>query len=136
MAGRDMDEWFWKIGTDLQRMSEEMSRSGPTLATNKFWEPRVDLFEDSETLFVRAEIAGARSEDINLGYLAERHSLLIRGCRHEENPPSGQRGFYQLEIYYGEFAREIRLPEVAIDPEGIRAHYRNGFLTVVIPKSE
>ncbi|HVL39728.1 MAG TPA: hypothetical protein VM328_10100, partial [Fimbriimonadaceae bacterium] len=103
MARREVDEWFWQIGTELQRLSEEMLRSGPTLVSRKFWEPRLDVFEDETCLVVKAEIAGVRAEDLQLVYNADRNSLIIRGIRKEEDFPSARRtGCYQLEIFYGE----------------------------------
>ena len=137
MARREGEEWFWQIGLDIQRMSEELSRSGPTLASRMFWEPRIDLIEDSSCIIVKAEIGGVRSEDIELIYSEERNSLLIRGVRREEDFPASIRtGCYQLEIYYGEFEREVKLPDLALAPAGIKAHYRNGFLIVLVPKGE
>ena len=137
MARREGEEWFWQIGLDIQRMSEELSRSGPTLASRMFWEPRIDLIEDSSCIIVKAEIGGVRSDDIELIYSEERNSLLIRGVRREEDfPASARTGCYQLEIYYGEFEREVKLPDLVLDPGGIKAHYRNGFLIVMVPKGE
>ena len=137
MARKEREEWFWQVGIDIQRMSEELSRSGPTLIRGMFWEPRVDLIEDATCIVVKAEIGGVRSEDIELIFSAERNSLLIRGIRREEDFPASARiGCYQLEIYYGEFEREVRLPELPLSPDGIKAHYRNGFLLVMIPKAE
>jgi HSP20 family protein len=137
MARKEQGEWFWQVGIDIQRMSEELSRSGPTLASRMFWEPRVDLIEDATCIIVKAEIGGVRNEDIELIYSGERNSLLLRGIRREEDfPASARTGCYQLEIYYGEFEREVRLPELPLDPQGIKAHYRNGFLIVMIPKAD
>ncbi|MFY9234351.1 MAG: Hsp20/alpha crystallin family protein [Fimbriimonadaceae bacterium] len=137
MARQEREEWFWQIGIDIQRMSEELSRSGPTLTSRMFWEPRVDLIEDKSCIILKAEIGGIRSEDTVLIYSEERNSLLIRGTRREEDIPDCERvGCYQLEIYYGEFEREIKLPELPLDPQSIKAHYRNGFLIVTIPKRE
>src|SRR5688500_12073769 len=100
MARKEREEWFWQVGIDIQRMSEELSRSGPTLTSRMFWEPRVDLIEDSTCIVVKAEIGGVRSEDIELIYSGERNSLLVRGIRREEDFPARSRiGCYQLEIY-------------------------------------
>jgi HSP20 family protein len=136
MPRRDLDEWFWQVGTELQRLSEEMIRSGPTLASRRYWEPRVDLLEDGENFVIKAEIAGVRGEDVQLIYIPDRHSVLLRGTRHEQDFLDTSRiGCYQLEIYYGEFEREIQLPHRAVDAEGIRAHYKNGLLLIVVPKA-
>lgn len=137
MARRDVDEWFWQLGAELQRLSEEMFRSGPALASSSGWEPRVDVLEDQETIVVRAEIAGVRSQDIQVSGNSTRNTLTIRGCRHEDGAPTCfKTGFYQLEICYGDFLREVKLPDIPLDLDGIRGHYRNGILLVMIPKVE
>jgi HSP20 family molecular chaperone IbpA len=134
MRRRESNEWFLEIGTDLGHLSEELSRGRLKVAHAKLWEPRVDIREDPSLIIVRAEIAGVRGEDIRLIYVPERNALLIRGVRHE-SAPGDRTAAHQLEIYYGEFAREVLLPEVPINAEGVRAQYRNGFLTVLIPKA-
>lgn len=137
MARREMDEWFWQLGAELQRLSEEMFRSGPTLASSSGWEPRVDVLEEREAIVVRAEIAGVRGRDIQIVGNAVRNTLVIRGVRNEDTAPScSKTGFYQLEICYGEFLREVKLPEIPLDMEGIEARYNNGILLVRIPKVE
>lgn len=136
MPRRELDEWFWQIGSELQRLSEELGRPTPTLVSRKFWEPKVDLVEDHSNFILKAEIAGVRGDDIQLLYIAERHSILLRGIRREEDfRDTNRTGIYQLEIYYGDFEREIKLPEIAVEPDGIKAHYRNGFLLIIVPKS-
>jgi len=86
---------------------------------------------------LKAEIAGVRGEEIQLLYLPERHSMLLKGVRIEEDYSDGIRtGIHQLEIFYGEFQREVRLPDTPIDESNVRAQYRNGFLLVMIPKQE
>jgi HSP20 family molecular chaperone IbpA len=134
MPRRGVDEWFWTV-SDLQRLQTELIRSRPGVATGKCWEPRVDVIEEESRFIIKAEIAGARGEDIQLIYIQERHSLLIRGFRKDDAPTEGKR-FHQLEIPTGEFAREIVLPEMSLDTQNMRAQYRNGFLYVMIPKAE
>jgi HSP20 family protein len=135
MSRRELDEWFWQVGSELQRLSDEMFRSGPPLTSRRFWEPKIDLLEDASNFLIKAEVAGVRGEDIQLLYVEERHSILLRGVRREEEYPAATRtGIYQLEIYYGDFEREIKLPEIPVEPDGMRAQYRNGFLLIIVPK--
>lgn len=136
MPRRGVDEWFWTV-SDLQRLQGEMLRSTrPVVASGKCWEPRVDLIEEEHAFIVKAEIAGVRGEDIQLLFIPERRSLLIRGFRNEEEGQTSGRRFHQMEIPSGEFAREVTLPDVQIDPHNMRAQYKNGFLFVMIPKAE
>jgi HSP20 family protein len=137
MPRRDVEEWFWQLGDELQKMNEELTKSRPKIASGRSWEPRVDVFEEQHRFLVRAELAGVKGDEINLTYIPERHSLLLRGVRDEEDICEGTRtGILQLEILFGPFSREIRLPNVPIDASGIRAQHRNGFLIVMVPKME
>ena len=135
MPRRGVDEWFWTY-TDLQRLQGELLRSRPAVASGKCWEPRIDLYEDDRNFIIKAEIAGVRGEDIELIFLPERRSILIRGFRSDDDGPESNRRFHQLEIPSGEFAREVSLPEAPIEPQNMRAQYKNGFLLVMIPKAE
>lgn len=135
MSRQDIDEWLWQVGNELQRLSEEMVRTRPAVAMGKGWEPRVDVIEETNRILVKAEIAGVRGEDIQLVYLPDRHSLLIRGYRPDGSDASeGRCSVHQLEIFYGEFQREVRLPDVPVLVDQMKAQYRNGFLLVLLPK--
>lgn len=136
MPRRGVEEWFW-LGIEMNGLTEERVRTRPTVASKRAWEPRVDLIEEEHRFLVKVEIAGVRGEDIQLHYMSDRHALMIRGRREEEDPTDGSRtGIHQLEILYGEFQREVQLPDVSIDASNMRATYRNGFLLVMIPKQD
>ena len=134
MARREREDWPWTIDDDLRALRDELSKAGRTVVRRRVWEPRVDLFEQEDGFTLKAEIAGVRGEDIQLSYTPDARTLTIKGVRHEETV--GRRGVrcYQLEVYYGEFEREVELPDCPIDVDGIRAQYRNGFLIVFVPK--
>lgn len=136
MARREIDAWYWQIEDSLNRLSEAMSQSIPAVAPRRCWQPRIDLYEESKRFVVKAELAGVRHEDVQVGYLPDRHSIFIRGVRIEDEEGARERtNIYQLEIFYGEFEREIRLPEAPIEPENISTSWRTGILRVSIPKA-
>jgi HSP20 family protein len=136
MARRNRDDFFWQGGADLSKLSEELSSLRPKLASNKCWEPVVDLTEETTRLVLKAEIAGVSSDEVELSYINDRHSILLRGVRSEDVESEEDRvGVFQLEILYGHFEREIALPEdIEIDISNSRALFRNGILIVLIPK--
>jgi HSP20 family protein len=138
MPKRELEELFWQISGELKPIAEDVSAGRPMVASARFWEPRVDLIEEEDRFLVKAEIAGVRGQDIEILYQPERHSLLVRGSRFEGDFSDGNRkGVHQLEIFYGEFQREIKFPqETEVDPNQIRARYRNGFLYVLVPKRD
>ena len=136
MSRREKDEWVWPVGMDLGKIGEELSRRRPTHTTQQSWEPHIDLVEEEGRLVLKAEISGVRGEDIEVTFVRERNSILIRGNRAEDLDSDQSRvGVYTLEILYGPFEREIRLPETDINPSEIRAIFRHGLLIVLIPKA-
>ncbi len=138
MARRDLNDWFWHVSAEFTGLVVEHGPRQVSVAANKFWQPRVDVLEDSHVILIKAELAGVNIDDIHLMYVADEHTVHLQGIRHEENPPEMSRiGIHQLEVFYGEFEREIPLPRSAnIDPNRIQASFRNGFLMVLVPKLE
>ncbi len=136
MSRRDRDDFFWQGGADLNKLTEELSSFRPKLASKKSWEPLIDLTEETERLVLKAEIAGVKSEEIDLTYIPERHAIILRGHRVEDHDSEQDRvGVFQLEILVGEFEREVPLPtDIEVDMSLIRAIYRHGMLIVLIPK--
>lgn len=94
------------------------------------WSPPTDLFESEEALVVRVEIAGMKEEDFEVAL--ENNVLLIAGTR-SDSPE--RRAYHQMEIRFGKFATSVALP-VPVDAEIARAEYKDGFLTVTLPKAK
>jgi HSP20 family protein len=136
MARRNPEVWFWQMGGDIQRLANEIGGVRRKVSRS-FWEPRIDLMEDEEHLYLKVELAGVRGEDLQLLYLPDSHTMLIKGVRREEECFDIQRtGCHQLEIYYGEFEREVPLPDMPVEASQIKAQFRNGFLYALIPKAK
>lgn len=92
--------------------------------------PCVDVIEEDDEVRVEAEIPGVSPEDISVT-LAE-HSLVIRGEKKPEK--TGGRNYHRSERSYGAFRRVVPIP-AEVDRERVDAAFRNGVLTVIIPKS-
>lgn len=92
------------------------------------WSPPTDLLESEEALVVRVEIAGMKEEDFEVAL--ENNVLLIAGAR-SDSPE--RRAYHQMEIRFGKFATSVALP-APVDAESARAEYKDGFLTVTLPK--
>jgi HSP20 family protein len=96
------------------------------------WLPAVDVLDDKEKLTVKAELPGFKREDLDVSVLQD--SLVISGERKsDEEKKDGE--FYRSERFYGKFHRSIPLPST-VDTGKIQARYRDGILTVTLPKSE
>ena len=134
MAGRETDEWWLIGGTDLLRMGLEKTSGAPQWARQKGWAPRIDLFDLPDHLVLRVELAAVRSENVSLHYDPDRRTLVVRGERGEDALIEAAACPLQLEIEYGEFAREVSLPDVPLDVQAARTQFAGGLLTVVLPK--
>ena len=136
MAGRESDELFWQGAGDLAKLSEELNNSKLRVAAKRVWEPHIDLTEETERIVLKAEIAGVSAAGVDVIYIQERNSVMIRGRRDEDVDSEQARvGVYQLEILYGEFEREVKLPNVELNTSEMRAIFRHGLLIVLIPKA-
>jgi len=94
------------------------------------WRPPTDVYETETELVIVVEIAGMRGMDISATY--DKGLLSVHGVRSDKG---GLKAYHQMEIAYGEFITEVRLPS-RIDTEKIEATYSDGFLRVVLPKVE
>jgi HSP20 family protein len=94
--------------------------------------PRVDVSETETEYRVDAELPGIGEKDIHV--TLEEGVLRIAGDRKEERVKEDpKRGFHHKESFRGSFERTLRLPEDA-DEKGVTASYKNGVLSVAIPK--
>lgn len=121
---------MWRVGSEYSRLGAEVIRTRVAVANGKFWEPRADVLDHGDRVSIRVELAGVRPEDIEIMYNAERHAIAVRGVRLEDDLSGERSAPFQLEIPYGEFAREIPLPDYPIKTKSIRAVFRNGFLHI------
>ena len=96
------------------------------------WTPDVDIFEDESELVVRAELAGIDPKEVELN--VENNVLTISGERHLESEDKKE-NYHRMERAYGSFSRSFSLPRL-IDETKIRAEYKDGVLTVHVPKQE
>lgn len=92
----------------------------------------VDVYQTDDDIVIRSTIAGAHIEDIEIQ--TTKDTVTIKGMRKAEEQVSAE-GFFHRELYWGAFSRAIILP-VDVDPEGAKASYKNGILTIRLPKLE
>lgn len=94
--------------------------------------PLLNLTEDADKYYVRAELPGMKSEDLNIQVAAK--SLSISGERKFEAEEAGSK-YHRRERDEGQFSRVIGLPG-EIDHDSVNADLKNGILTIQIPKAE
>jgi HSP20 family protein len=121
----------------MRRMSEEMDRTfgsffGQSDRGSGTWFPAIEVAEQNGQLQVHAELPGIKPEDVKVEVTND--SLILRGERKSENEQRSG-GTYRSERRYGEFYREIPLPQ-GVNPEDAKAQFRNGVLEITVPIPE
>jgi HSP20 family protein len=96
------------------------------------WSPAVDIFENENELVLKADVPEVDPK--NVGIQLENGTLTLRGERKFEEQRNGK-AYHRVERGYGSFVRAFSLPET-VDPEKVKADYKNGVLTVTLPKKE
>ena len=93
--------------------------------------PQVDVAENDKEVRVTAELPGMDEKSVSVSLSGD--ALTIQGektAEHEEK----EKGYHRIERSYGSFHRRISLP-AEIDSAKAQATFKNGVLTVTVPKS-
>jgi len=105
---------------------------GQDVSARAHWVPNTDVYETDNGLVVKVELAGMRSEHLEI--TVDAHRMRISG-----NRPDGCRAakasFLVMEINYGPFESVLELPE-AYDLSQAKAAYLNGFLRIDVPLAQ
>jgi HSP20 family protein len=96
------------------------------------WNPVVDIYENEENIVITAELPGVDKKDMTVD--VKGRVLTLKGERSTDNEVK-EDNYYRQERCYGKFERCFSLP-VEIDPEKIKADYKDGVLKIDIPKTE
>jgi HSP20 family protein len=107
--------------------SVQGSRGESALTT---WAPAVDIYETENELVLKADIPDMNDKDLDIR--VENNMLTVRGERKFEQKVK-EENYLRIERTYGSFSRSFGLPNT-VNTEGIKAEYKNGVLTVEMPK--
>jgi HSP20 family protein len=118
-----------KSHTSLLENRREVLHAVTWHVRSNVWSPPTDVYETEKAYVVRLEIAGMREDDFEV--TIENNTLLISGTRPDFTE---RRAYQQMEIRFGKFSNAVSLPG-PVNIEQAHADYKDGFLTVVIPKA-
>src|SRR5467141_3753331 len=96
------------------------------------WAPAVDIFETEHELVVKADLPDIKPEELDIR--VENNILTIRGERKFEKKVN-ESNYLRVERSYGSFSRSFSLANT-VNTEAIKAEYKNGVLTLTVPKRE
>ncbi len=136
----------WNPFEEMERMQQRMNRmfhesirragAMPAMGAHDFgsdfaFEPAADVEDKGDHYAVKLDIPGMEKDKIGIN--VTENILTVSGERRIEKKQTPQKGVYHMERSYGSFYRQIPLPG-PVKPEGVKAAYEQGVLTVELPK--
>src|ERR1700757_1756763 len=134
MANLDRWESFRRTSpdSDVNRLFSDFFGHAMQEQNLTTWAPAVDIYEGQNELVVKADLPDVKPED--LAICVENNILTIRGERKFEKK-ADEKNYLRVERAYGSFARSFSLANT-VNTEAIKADYKDGVLTLNIPKRE
>jgi HSP20 family protein len=93
--------------------------------------PPINVFQQGDDILAIVELPGIDKNDLHIQ--AKENTIRISGKKSVEYPD--QVSVHRKERLSGEFDRTLSLP-VQLDPERIKAEYRDGILALFLPRVE
>ena len=131
-AWQSLDRWS-SLRDELNALFELPfgSNFGPQTQLFSGWTPALDLYQNNDNVVAVVELPGMRKEEIDISL--QDGTLTFSGERKTEAGTADKAD--RSERYVGTFRRSITLP-TRVDSDKVSATYKDGILTITLPKSE
>lgn len=129
----------WQPFREIDTLQKEMNRLFEGLSYDPGREreefsfiPPAEMHETPDAIELKLEVPGMEAKDLDIQVTID--SVSISGERKSETQTE-EKGITRSEFRYGHFRRVIPLP-VNIDNSNVKAEYKDGLLTLTLPKVE
>ncbi len=126
---RDLVNMQREVGHLFDSLFADVDGRGNFVAS---WSPRADVIENNEAYVIKAELPGVNKNDVKI--TLHENVLTIKGEKKQEKEENGK-NFHRVERSYGSFERSFTLP-AEVKNDKIDAAYKDGILTITLPKAE
>ncbi|MEO0293168.1 MAG: Hsp20/alpha crystallin family protein [candidate division WOR-3 bacterium] len=123
---------FFDIREDFDNVIRDFMRGFRELVPGRGVYPLMDVKEDESKYTVTVEIPGIDKKDIKLKM--KDNTLYLEGEKKEETKEKGE-SYIRVERSYGNFRRTVTF-DSQVDASKVKAEFKNGVLTVILPKVE
>ena len=120
----------FELRNTINHLFDEAFRRSSGISGTRY--PRVDLIEKDQEVLLNAELPGVKSDEVNISF--HQGTLTLSGERKTPDVPAGG-ACVRGERTFGTFQRMFEIP-VPVDEGQITATFRDGILTVSLPKRE
>lgn len=130
---QDLSRDLTDIQTQMSRLFDNfVGQPASSAMVERVWAPAADVYETKDEVVVTAELPGLNEKDIHLSLTDD--VLTIKGER-QWTGEGREGGHFHRERWFGKFERSFPLP-MPVATDQVKATYRDGVLTVKLPKAE
>lgn len=125
---------LYNVHNEIGKMFDDLfgSNGTETDGDRVSWTPKVDISETESSYEVYTDLPGVLKDDVQVSVTD--NLLTIKGEKHQKQETENK-NFHRVERRYGTFQRSFTLPR-HVDTGNIKADYKDGILTLTIPKAE
>lgn len=118
--------------SEMRRLQREMNRLFEGYRESDVAWPAINVWSSRDQVVVSAEAPGVDPKDLRV---TVQNDVFTLECERKPDAPGEDAVAHRTEREFGRFARSVRLP-YEVDNAKAVAKYRNGVLTVTLPRSE
>ena len=137
--GQGLEPWVGvrevgDIQSEVNRLFDSFfGRSAQGGSSDRSWAPGADMFETKEDLVIKVDLPGMSEKDVQVSITGD--LLSLKGERKESEEAVTPEQYFRAERWTGRVERIFQLP-IPVQADHVRASYREGVLTVTLPKVE
>ena len=128
----DVEREFNRMFSNLGSRFGIAKKDGDEEYENAVWMPLTDIYEDKDNYKIKADLPGIKKSDVKISY--SDGELSISGERVQELETKDAK-CHRVERTFGRYYRSFTLPK-EIKEDKIKAEFKDGQLTVTIPKAD
>jgi HSP20 family protein len=140
-VGQGLEPWvgareLGDIQTEVNRLfGTFFGRSAQAGPSERSWAPVADMYETKDELVIKADLPGMSDKDVQVSITGD--LLSLKGKRVEPEVVQPEQ-YFRTERWTGPVERTFQLPipVIPVQTDKVRASYRDGVLTVTLPKVE
>ena len=137
-VGQGLEPWVGArevgdIQSEVNRLFDSFfGRSAQAGMPEHVWAPAADMYETKDELVIKADLPGTSEKDVHVSITGDLLSLKGQRVASEDVKPEQ---YFRAERWAGRVERVFQLP-IPVQADKVRASYREGVLTVTLPKVE
>ena len=126
-------KWMGDIDRLFNSFFGEPVGAFPAVSSDNDWLPAFDVIEKEKEYQIHVETAGMKKSDFNISV---KDGVLTVTGEKQTNTTNDGNAYTHRESSFGRFSRSFRMPDDVVDEKKVSARYKNGVLTIALPRTK